>query len=87
MQTIEIYITVTCLIWVWVELVKTPLLTKQDKLGRYSYRSKWLEKLDRKPLNCGTCLSFWSGILLTICTGSIIFLTLPVSYKLIHKHI
>ena len=87
MQTIEIYITVACLIWTWVELVKQPLFTKKDKMGRYEYRFKWVKLLDKKPLNCGTCLSFWSGIILTICTGSILFLTLPVCYKLIHKYL
>lgn len=87
MQTIEIYITLACLIWTWVELVKQPLFTKKDKMGRYEYRFKWVRLLDQKPFNCGTCLSFWSGIVLTVCTGSILFLTLPVAYKLIHKYI
>ncbi len=87
MQTIELYFVAISMIWIWSDVARENLFQYKDNLGRVFYRKEWIKKIDRKPINCGTCLSFWIGILLTICTGSIFFLTLPIGYKLIHKQL
>lgn len=84
MQTIETSYITCSLVYIWVELMKPLLFTRKTYLG-YDYRHEVFKKLDVKPINCGTCLSFWIGILLTIIYFNFFFLTLPIMYKLINK--
>lgn len=47
------------------------------------FRSK--TKLDIKPFNCSFCLAFWTGLTLSIITGQIFYLTLPLLIRIIEK--
>ena len=44
-----------------------------------------LLRLDFKPFNCLFCLSFWSGLILTLITLEPIYMAMPLFYKLIQK--
>ena len=44
-----------------------------------------LLKLDFKPFNCLFCLSFWSGLVITLITLDPIYLGMPLFYKLTQK--
>lgn len=86
MQAIETYIVLGSIVWMWVNLIIPPLFREKTEFG-YRYRHKIFVWLDRKPINCGTCLSFWLGIIFFIVTFKLFFLTLPLFYKLISKHL
>lgn len=40
---------------------------------------KWL-RVDRKPLNCWACLSFWGGLLVAYMSGN--WLVPPIAYMM-----
>ena len=44
-----------------------------------------LLRFDFKPFNCLFCLSFWSGLILTLITLEPIYMAMPLFYKLIQK--
>lgn len=46
----------------------------------FYYKHKWIKHLDFKPINCKLCLSFWLGILMAICLGDILYLSLSLIY-------
>ena len=48
--------------------------------GRVWNLNKLIRLLDFKPLNCKFCLSYWIGIILAICLGDILYLSLPLIY-------
>lgn len=86
MQDVKTYFVIASLVWVYTENMGTVFLKKNPTETGYVARNKffnWL--LFNKPFNCGTCLSFWLGILFTMLTFNILFLSLPIMYKLIHK--
>jgi len=86
MQAIETYIVLGSIVWMWTELIMPALFREKTEWG-YKYRHWIFQKADRKPINCGSCLSFWLGIISFILTFKLFFLTLPLFYKLIHKHL
>lgn len=87
MQTIEGYFVAASLIYIWTEIVFEQVFKTKDYLGRVTYRLKMFKLIDRKPFNCGTCISFWSGIIMCLITFNLIFLSLPIMYKLINKYL
>jgi hypothetical protein len=84
MQDVKTYFVIASLVWMWVETIWPMVSRRKTNLG-YKFRNDLMMWLDRKPINCGTCLSFWLGILFTMLTFNILFLSLPIMYKLIHK--
>lgn len=86
METLGYILGAITIVWIWDQHLWPSILKKQDTLG-YKYRFGWLEKLDRKPLSCATCLSFYLGIALFYWLGDIYFISLPLAYKLITKHL
>ena len=50
---------------------------------------KWVWRfrvwLNFKPFNCLWCLSFWVGVILTICTFDYIYLSLPLISKALYR--
>jgi len=84
MQDVKTYFVIASLVWMWLNIIVPPLFMTKSEFG-YKYRNNLTMWLDRKPINCGTCLSFWLGILFTMLTFNILFLSLPIMYKLIHK--
>ncbi len=84
MQEIKIYFVLACLVWLWINNMGVILL-KVDGI-KYPPRNKICGFIiNHKPFNCGICLSFWTGIIVTILTGEILFLTLPLSFKILNK--
>jgi hypothetical protein len=86
MQAIETYIVLGTIVWVWTELIMPTLFRRKTDLG-YVYRNNLFMWLDREPINCGSCLAFWVGVIAFIVTVKLFFLTLPLLYKLIHKYL
>ena len=90
MQDVKTYFVIASLVWVWTEKAKQLILMQKGGIG-YMYRSNFAMRIDNTDhwfgylINCGTCLSFWIGILFTMLTFNILFLSLPIMYKLIHK--
>ena len=49
---------------------------------------KWIDnKLlpNKPPFNCDFCISLWVGIIFSICFLDIIYLSLPLLYRLVIK--
>jgi len=72
------------LVWLWVDQIRIMLFFKKNPSG-LQYRNGLTMWLDRKPINCGLCLSLYTGILLSILLNDILFISLPLIYTLIHK--
>jgi len=88
MQEVEIYTGVASIVYVWANIVLDQIMIRKDKLGRVVHWNKYTRFIyDTKPFNCGTCLSFWIGLIITLCTFNLFFLSLPLSYKLLNKMI
>jgi len=85
MQDVKTYFVLASLVWVWTANMSDILLKKVAGLS-YKPRNGFAGYIfTHKPFNCGMCLSFWIGILFTMLTFNILFLSLPVTYKLINK--
>lgn len=80
MQEVIIILVAISLIDVWVHDVAIPYTTKNYK--GYGFKEFIKFALDRKPINCEICLSFWVGLGLAYEFNSIIFLTLPLLIKI-----
>jgi hypothetical protein len=79
MQEIIIILVAISLIDVWVHNIAIPYTTKN--YNGYGFKEFIKFCLDRKPINCEVCLSFWTGLALAIMFNNIIFLTLPLLIK------
>ena len=84
METIRYLLTGITLVWLWVDQIRIMLFFKKMPNG-LRYRNNLLMWIDRKPINCGLCLSLYTGIFLCILFNDIIYLSLPLFYTLIHK--
>ena len=60
MQEVIIILVAISLIDVWVHDVAIPYTTKNYK--GYGFKEFIKFALDRKPINCEICLSFWVGL-------------------------
>lgn len=86
MQEIKIYIVLAAMVWLWITNMNS-LMLKVKGISSYP-RNKFCEYLyNHKPFNCGICLSFWLGVIVMLLTNEILFLTLPLSFKLLQKTI
>lgn len=47
------------------------------------YTAFYMFKFDKKPFNCPFCISAWTGLILTVCTYQVYFLTLPLLYEIV----
>lgn len=84
MQEIKTYIVLASVVWTWIDNMQSILLktngcisVPRNRLSAYLWNNK--------PFNCGRCLSFWIGIIATCITFNILFLTLPLAYKILNK--
>jgi len=77
MQEISIYLAAHTLIYIWVMF-----FNKEFNGKEIVYKHRLAHYIDFKPINCKLCLSFWIGIILAICLGNILFVSLPL-YHLI----
>lgn len=83
METIGYLLAVVSLVWLWTTKIIDSIMFKQMKTSFYVRpQFTWFNK---KPFNCGTCLSGWIGIIFFACGFSIFFLSLPILYKLITR--
>jgi hypothetical protein len=73
MEQIAIYLLALTSVSIWVMMFNM----KFDG-DTFYYKHKWIKYLDFKPLNCKLCLSFWVGILMAICLGDILYISLPL---------
>ena len=80
MQEIIIILVAISLIDVWVHDLIIPFTSKKFKPYGFKESLRWV--LDHKPINCELCLSFWTGLILSVAFNNIIFLTLPILIKL-----
>jgi len=88
METLGYLLASITAVYLWTDKITPVLFLKRNKLDQYSYRNKFTEWIDRKPINCGTCLSFWIGLILFfIFDYQIFYLSLPLFYKLIYKQL
>jgi len=51
----------------WTSLFKQTLSTKEGFKYRYYFARTLISSVDVKPFNCAYCLSFWTGLTLSIC--------------------
>ena len=73
MQEISIIVLVSVLIDVWTLEFLMPQIVKESKIGKM---------LNWKPINCGKCLSFWSGLVLSIIFLNPIYMGIYIINKI-----
>lgn len=76
MQKITIILISITFIRIWIDSVGSFPLKPLQKLRN---------KLNFKPFNCSNCLSFWLGIILSICFLEPLLLSLPLFTKIYEK--
>ena len=74
MKELSIYLLALTYISIWVRLFNQTFSTTEG----FRYKFRWVKYIDFKPINCNLCLSFWVGIILAICLGDILYLSLPL---------
>ena len=60
----------------WTSIFKQTFSTKEGFKYRYYFARTLITSVDVKPFNCSYCLSFWTGLTLSICL-------LDISYMVI----
>jgi len=60
----------------WTSIFKQTFSTKEGFKYRYYFARTLISSVDVKPFNCAYCLSFWTGLTLSICL-------LDISYMVI----
>ena len=93
METLGYLLASITAVYLWTDKVKNQLFMYEDVHGRFFYRNNLCFFLDTHKiigwlLGCGTCLSFWIGLILFfIFDYQIFYLSLPLFYKLIYKQL
>jgi len=64
------------IILAWTSIFKQTFSTKEGFKYRYYFARTLISSVDIKPFNCSYCLSFWTGLTLSICL-------LDISYMVI----
>jgi hypothetical protein len=83
----EIIIITVAVTYINLWLFHSPdFLMKRDGI-QIRYKNKFCEFIgDKRPFNCGDCLSLWIGIILFILLDfNIILLSLPLFYRITFK--
>jgi hypothetical protein len=60
----------------WTNIFKQTFSTKEGFRYKYYFARTLISSVDVKPFNCAYCLSFWTGLTLSICL-------LDISYMVI----
>jgi hypothetical protein len=60
----------------WTNIFKQTFSTKEGFRYKYYFARTLISSVDIKPFNCAYCLSFWTGLTLSICL-------LDISYMVI----
>ena len=60
----------------WTNIFKQTFSTKEGFRYKYYFARTLISSVDVKPFNCAYCLSFWTGLSLSICL-------LDISYMVI----
>jgi hypothetical protein len=60
----------------WTSLFKQTFSTTEGFRYKYDFARTLISSVDFKPFNCSYCLSFWTGLTLSICL-------LDISYMVI----
>jgi hypothetical protein len=60
----------------WTNIFKQTFSTKEGFRYKYYFARTLISSVDIKPFNCAYCLSFWTGLSLSICL-------LDISYMVI----
>jgi len=73
------------IILIWVDA--PPFKWFREKLGMDEMPEELLKPTDYicYLINCGFCLAFWTGLVLTILTGGLFYLTLPLLIRIIES--
>ncbi len=79
MQEAIIILVSVSLLDLWSHEIVVPFVLRSYEY--LSIKDKIKQLINRKPFNCERCLSFWTGLILSIYFGSIIFLVLPLIVK------
>jgi hypothetical protein len=80
MQELSIIIIAVVAIDVWCSEFIVPFSLKEFKEG--SFKGSLQYTLDRKPINCDKCLSFWIGLILSIVLTNPIYMGIYIINKL-----
>ena len=71
-----VIITSIIVILGWTEIFKQTFSTTEGFRYKYHFARTLISSMDVKPLNCAYCLSFWTGLALSI-------VLLDISYMVI----
>lgn len=77
MEEISIYLMTLTLIEIWV--MQFNQVFDGDN---FYYKFRWAKYMDFKPINCRLCLSFWVGLILAICLGDVLYISLPLIHMI-----
>jgi len=77
MKEISIYLMTLTLIEIWVMQ-----FNQVFDGGKIYYKFRWAKYMDFKPINCRLCLSFWVGLILAICFGDVLYISLPLIHMI-----
>ena len=82
MQEIEIVILVVIGILAWTSIFQQTFNTKEGFQYKYLWLSLLLIRIDVKPINCSYCLSFWTGLILSIVFLDLTYMSVFLFYVL-----
>jgi len=82
MQETSIIVITIISILAWTELFKQTYDTKEGFQFKYRWLTPLLVDIDFKPINCAYCLSFWSGLILSIIFMDLTYMFVFLFYAL-----
>ena len=82
MQEIEIIILAVISILAWTSIFQQTFNTKEGFQYKYLWLSLLLIRIDVKPINCAYCLSFWTGLILSIVFLDLTYMSVFLFYVL-----
>ena len=60
----------------WTSLFKQTFSTTEGFRYKYYFARTLISSVDVKPFNCAYCLSFWTGLTLSICLLDITYMVI-----------
>ena len=60
----------------WTSLFKQTFTTTEGFRYKYYFARTLISSVDVKPFNCAYCLSFWTGLTLSICLLDITYMVI-----------
>lgn len=65
----------------WTSIFKQTFSTKEGFKYRYYFARTLISSVDVKPFNCAYCLSFWTGLTLSICLLDISYMVIFLYFE------